>query len=87
MSTATIAAPSAIGQAREVLERARSEHAAWTGTGSLFRVTAAMAALQGAIRSQDEAMARHWAARVAAVIEDVMGSEAAAYVSGTEGGE
>jgi hypothetical protein len=74
-----------ISRAREVLERARSEHGAWRGSTSLLRVTAAMAVLQGAIRSQDKAMATHWSGRVIAVIEDVMGPEAAAYVSGEEG--
>ena len=85
-----------IAHAREVLERARSEHAAWTGGRvRLFRVRAAMAALRSALRtwddagSQDErdeavAMAGHWAGRVVAVIEDVMGTEAAAYVNGMD---
>ena len=86
-----------ISRAREVLERAVSEHGAWTGGRvRLFRVRAAMAALRGALRSLDSArsgdevdeavrMAGHWSARVVAVIEDVMGPEAAAYVSGGEG--
>ena len=83
-ATITLTAPE-ISRAREVLERARSEHSAWTGRASLLRVTAAMAALQGAIRSRDKTMAAHWSARVTAVIEDVMGPEAAAFVSGEEG--
>ena len=85
-----------IAHAREVLERARSEHGAWTGGRvRLFRVRAAMAALQGALRSWDSArlgevdeavrMAAHCSAQVVAVIEAVMGPEAAAYVSCGEG--
>ena len=82
-----------IAHAREVLVRARSEHGAWRGSASLFRVTAAMAALQGALRSWDSAsdrdeavaMCAHWSGRVVAVIEDVMGAEAAAYVNCGEG--
>jgi hypothetical protein len=84
-----------ISHAREVLERARSEHGAWRG-GSLLPVTAAMAALEGALREVDEAgsygdvdeavrFTSWWDSRVVAVIEDVMGPEAAAYVNGTEG--
>ena len=86
-----------ISHAREVLERACSEHGAWRGSASLLRVTAAMAALRGTLRDwgsagedgRDEAvrLAGHWSARVVAVIEDVMGTEAAAYVSGGEGEE
>lgn len=100
MSTAaeiTDARLDVVSHAREVLERARSEHGAWRG-GSLLRVTAAMAALEGALRSWDRAgsgdeldgavrMAAHWSVRVVAVTGQVMGPEAAAYVSGGEGGE
>lgn len=86
-----------ISHAREVLERARSEHGAWRGSTSLLRVTAAMASLQGALRDWDSAsgderdealrMAAWWSVRVVQVVEDVMGMDAAAFVSGTEGGE
>ena len=105
MSTATVTAAEitdarldVIARAREVLERSRSEHGAWTGGRvRLFRVRAAMAALRGALRSLDSAsgedamdeavrLAGQCAARVVAVIKDVMGPEAAAYVSGNEGG-
>lgn len=81
-----------ISHARDVLERARTEHASWHGHRRLHRVTAAMAALKGALRSWDTAgdddgrdeavrMAGHWSALVAAVAEDVMGPDAAAYIS------
>lgn len=81
-----------ISRAREVLVRARSEHGAWRGSASLLRVTAAMAALQGAVRcwetaSRDELdaatrMVAHSTVQVIAVVEDVMGVEAATYVAG-----
>jgi hypothetical protein len=81
----------AISYARDVLERARTEHGAWHSRTALHCVTAAMAALRGTLRSWDRAdsgdgrdeaarMAAHWSARVVAVIEDVIGPEAAAYV-------
>ena len=82
-----------ISHAREVLERAVSEHDSWRGRrGRLFRVTAAIAALEGALRCWDRAderdeairMCGHWAGRVVAVIEDVMGAEAAVYVESGE---
>ena len=85
-----------ISHAREVLERACSEHGAWRGAASLLRVTSAMAELRYAIRSWDTAsgddmdeavrMCGHWASQVIAEVKDVMGPEAAAYVScGDEG--
>ena len=86
-----------ISHAREVLERACSEHGAWRGSTSLLRVTAAMADLESALRDWDSASgqeerdeavrsADRWSSLVVAVIWDVMGSEAAAYVScGEEG--
>ena len=85
-----------ISYAREVLERAVSEHSAWRGSASLFPVTAAMADLRYALRywdlavsgsEKDEAvrLARFWSGQVAAAFEEVMGPEAAAYVSGGEG--
>ena len=76
-----------IARAREVLERAISEHGAWRGDESLFRVTAAMGALEGALRSWDWDEIARWTEHVITVTGDVMGPEAAAYVSGTEGGE
>ena len=87
-----------ISRAREVLERAVSEHDAWRGRGSLFPVTAAMTDLRYALRywdlavSEDEKDAAvrnvgYWSGQVVAAFEEVMGPEAAAYVSGTEGGE
>ena len=86
-----------ISHAREVLERARSEHGAWRGTASLLRVTAAMADLEGALRDWDSASSQEerdeavtsadrWSSLVVAVIWDVMGAEAAMYVNcGEEG--
>ena len=85
MNAATVTEAEPIARAREVLERARSEHNAWTGGRvRLLRVTAAMACLQDAIL-RDKTMAAHWSGRVVAVIEDVMGPEAATYVGGGEG--
>ena len=84
-----------IAHAREVLERACSEHGAWRGSASLLPVTSAMADLRHALRywnvadagARDEAVRTVGcgSARVTAVIEDVMGPEAAAYVSCGEG--
>ena len=85
-----------ISHAREVLERARVEHGAWRGDASLMRVTAAMGDLRYALRSWGSAIgererneairtAAFWSERVVAIIEDVMGPEAAAYVSCGEG--
>ena len=106
MSTATITLTAAeitdsrlyvISHAREVLERACSEHNAWRGAASLLPVTAAMADLEGALRDWDSASSQEerdeavrsadrWSSLVVAVIWDVMGSDAAAYVScGEEG--
>ena len=106
MSTATITLTATeitdtrldvISHAREVLERACSEHGAWRGPASLLRVTNAMACLQAALRSWDRAdsdterdnavrAVARWTAHVTAVIGDVMGAEAAAYVNcGEEG--
>ncbi len=80
-----------IAHAREVLGRARSECLAWRGPNPL-RVIAAMSALEGALRGVDTAtceedkdttvrLCAHWSVRVVAVVEDVMGREAAGYVS------
>ena len=85
-----------ISHAREVLERAVSEHGAWRGSASLFPVTAAMADLEGALRSWDSAAGgferdeavetiRFWSGRVIAIIKGVMGTEAAVYVNCGEG--
>ena len=90
-----------IAHAREVLERAVSECLAWRGPrhGGYLRVTAAMAALEGALRGVDTAtceedkdhtvrLCAHWSVRVVAVVEDVMGREAACYVAcGQDGSE
>ena len=88
-----------ISRAREVLERAVSEHGAWRGGKvRLFPVRTAMTGLRSALRYWDLAVsgrqkdkavrvAARRSALVVAVIEKFMGTEAAAYVSGTEGGE
>ena len=99
MSTATLTAAEitdarldVIAHAREVLVRARSEHGAWRDSVSLFRVTAAMASLEGALRDWesgggDKAVRKcaRWSSRVVAAFESVMGPEAAAYVNCGEG--
>ena len=83
-----------IGHARDVLERAVSECNAWRGPYPRD-VIAAMADLKGALRGVDTAtceedkdatvrLCARRTVRLVAVVEDVMGREAAAYVAGGE---
>ena len=89
-----------ISHAREVLDRARSECKAFTGARTrLYRVTIAMAALEGELRHWDSVrcceqekddavrMCAHWSLRVVAIVEHDMCWEAAFYVSNGEGEE
>ena len=89
-----------IRHAREVLERAHSEYETWHGSEGRLRAVTAMAVLEGALNGWTQAdpadlQAADQAVRAVAwktlqlvrIYEDVMGDEAAAYVSGATGGE
>jgi hypothetical protein len=87
----TITEDAAITRARAVFRRARELYPSCGPAGKL-RLTAAMATLDGTIRghrdgSADADLIGHRAGQVVAVIENIMGSDAAAWVRDGEGGE